>query len=156
MIRLTKIVLILLVGLWGLISGIHNLLDTGTGYKAVADVVGSDFVAGWKAIESPLFIWLAFSIIPLAKFVTAFMCLPGGFRMWQARKAPAADFNQSKRLAVVGCAVSIAMLYGAFMVAAESYFGAWMSELGALALPVAFRYIGSIGIIMIYVHMPDE
>jgi len=156
MIRLTKIVLILLVGLWGLISGIHNLLDTDTGYRAVADVVGSDFVAGWKAIKSPVFIWLAFSIIPLAKFVTAFMCLPGGFRMWQARKATAADFNQSKRLAVAGCAVSIAMLYGAFIVAAETYFNAWMSELGALALPVAFRYIGSIGIIMIFVHMRDE
>jgi predicted small integral membrane protein len=47
------------------------------------------------------------------------------------------------------------MLFGEFIVAAETWFLLWQTELGALALPTAFRCIGCIALIAIFVQQPD-
>lgn len=57
MLRISKIVLLLLVGLWGLIGGIQNFTQIGTGFDLVADVLNPQNVAGltsWQGIESHL------------------------------------------------------------------------------------------------------
>ena len=158
MLRISKIVLLLLVGLWGLIGGIGNFTQIGTGFDTVATVLNPQNVAGfasWQRIESPLIVWAAWSIIPLSKLVAAGLILFGSWQMWRARRNGADAFNHAKSLALVGCSIAIAMLFGGFIVAAETYFHLWQTELGALALPIAFRYIGCIALIAIFVQQPD-
>jgi predicted small integral membrane protein len=75
--------------------------------------------------------------------------------MWQMRKADAESFNRAKVPALVGCAISMIMLFGGFIVAAEVYFELWKTELGRAALPQAFRYFASIALLAIFVQQPD-
>ncbi len=158
--RITKAVLILLVGLWGLIGGIQNFALIGSGFDAVAAVLNPDpsevsGLASWQSIENPLMIWIAWAVIPVSKLGGAAFCFLGAYRMWRSRSENAESFKKAKSFALVGCGIIIAMLFGGFIVAAEIYFLQWQTELGAMALPVAFRYIGCIGIIAIFVQQPE-
>jgi predicted small integral membrane protein len=158
MLRISKIVLLILVGLWALIGGIGNFFHIGSGYDSVADVLNPQNVVGladWQRIENPIAVWAAWSIIPISKLAAAGLIFIGSWQMWGTRHFGADKFNHTKSVALAGCAVAIAMLFGGFIVAAETYFLAWQTELGALALPVAFRYIGCIALIAIFVQQPD-
>ena len=158
--RITKMVLILLVSLWGLIGGIHNVFHAGAGFDAVAAVVSPDLtkmpgLAEWQTIESPLLIWMAWAVIPLAKLGGAALCLSGAYFMWRSRSLDTVSFQNSKSLALAGCGIILAMLFGGFIVSAETYFLVWQSELGGAVLPIAFRYIGCIGVVAIFVQQRE-
>jgi len=158
MLRIAKIVLLLLVGLWALIGGIGNFVQINSGFDTVAAVLNPQDVKGladWQRIEHPVAVWAAWAVIPVSKLVAAGLIFIGSWRLWRARRLGADQFNQSKSLALAGCAVAIAMLFGGFIVAAETYFLAWQTELGSHALPVAFRYIGCIALIAIFVQQED-
>ncbi len=158
--RIIKIVLILLVVLWGLIGGIQNVIYAGAGFEAVAAVVSPDLttmpgLASWQTIETPLLIWMAWAVIPLAKLGGAALCLGGAYSMWRSRSQDADSFQNSKSLALAGCGIILAMLFGGFIVSAETYFLLWQSELGGSVLPIAFRYIGCVGVVAIFVQQPE-
>ena len=157
--RISKACLIGLVGLWGLIGGIQNLTQISIGYDSVATVFNPTDVSGladWQLIQSPLILWIAWAVIPLSKFFGSAYCFLGARAMLQARSLGADTFNQSKSLALVGCSIMLAMLFGGFIVAAETYFQLWQTDLGNLALPMAFRYIGCIALIAIFVQQSDH
>ena len=158
--RIIKAVLILLVGLWGLIGGTQNFIQAGAGFDAVATVLSPDLtkvsgLASWQTIENPLVIWLAWAIIPLSKLGGSALCLGGAYSMWRSRLLDADSFQKSKSLALAGCGIILAMLFGGFIVSAETYFLLWQTELGGLVLPTAFRYIGCVGLIAIFVQQPE-
>ena len=48
--------------------------------------------------------------------------------MWQSRNASVADFSSAKRIALAGCGIAVIMLFGGFIVIAESWFELWRSE----------------------------
>ena len=157
-VRTVKIALIVLVGLWGLISGLGNLAMTESGFTATAEVVGADGrngVVDWQRIESPLLIWAAWALIPLGKLAVAVLCLYGAWRMSLSRRAPAEEFNAAKAFGLLGCGIAIAMLFGIFMVVADTYFRLWLTESGSRVMPIAFRYVCSIGIIALIINQPD-
>ena len=158
--RITKVVLILLVGLWGLIGGIQNFIQAGAGFEAVAAVLSPDLttvsgLASWQTIENPLLIWIAWAVIPLAKIGGAALCLSGAYSMWLSRSLSSDSFQNSKSLALAGCGVILAMLFGGFIVSAETYFQLWQTEFGGLVLSTAFRYIGCVGIVAVFVQQPE-
>ena len=77
--------------------------------------------------------------------------------MWISRHEDSTTFSASKKLALTGCAVALVMLFGGFIVIAESWFELWRSD--AMRGPVldsAFRYAGSIALIAIFVGLKDE
>ena len=157
--RISKACLIGLVGLWGLIGGIQNLTQIAIGYDSVATVFNPTDVSGladWQSIQAPLILWIAWTVIPLSKFGGSVFCFLGARSMLQARSLDADTFNRSKSLALVGCCIMLAMLFGGFIVAAETYFQLWQTELGDFALPMAFRYIGCIALIAIFVQQSDH
>ncbi len=157
-VRTIKIALIMLVGLWGLISGLGNLAMTDSGFIATAEVVGADGRSGvvdWQRIESPPLIWAAWALLPLGKLAIALLCFYGAWRMWLSRRAPGDEFNAAKAVALLGCGIAIAMLFGIFMVVADTYFRFWLTESSSRVMPIAFRYVCSIGIIALFVNQPD-
>ncbi len=159
MVRIIKIILIVLVGLWGLIGGLGNLALTDSGFTATAEVVGAvgrSGVADWQRIENPLMIWAAWALLPIGKLATAALCFFGAWHMWSSRRLPADEFNAAKAFGLLGCGIAIAMMFGIFMVAADTYFKLWQADLGAHVMPIAFRYVGSIGIIALFVNQPDR
>jgi predicted small integral membrane protein len=161
MLRLTKIALIFAVVLWGLFGAIHNLMDwQGTQGAVTAATSMSTFEGGaesWQATSNSVVVLLGALFIMLSKLTAATLCSAGGWKMWQARNQSAADFNKAKELALAGCAVAVFMLFGGFVVIAETWFELWRSDvMRGPVLGSAFRYAGLIALIGIFVQAKDD
>ncbi len=161
MIRTVKIGLIASVALWGFIGALGNILDWSQALGAVAAVTSmATFEGGadsWQATTSPIIMWAGALFIMLSKLATGMMCAIGAARMWQSRGGGAADFAAAKAIALAGCGIAVIMLFGGFLVIAESWFELWRSEgLIRMALDDAFRYAGIISLIAIFVAIPDD
>ena len=161
MIRITKTGLIVTVALWGLIGSLGNILDWNQALGAVATVTSmATFEGGtesWQATTNPLIMWLGALFIMLSKLTSGVMCTVGAGRMWQSRGGDVADFKAAKAVALTGCAIAVIMLFGGFLVIAESWFELWRSQGPIrLALDDAFRYAGMIALIAIFVATTDD
>ncbi len=161
MIRTTKIGLVVVAALWGYIGALGNVLDWNQALGAVGLVTSmSTFEGGsdsWQAMTSPLLSWLGALFIVSGKLATAGMCTVGARRMWQSRSNSAADFAAAKQFALAGCAVGAIMLFGGFLVIAESWFELWRADgLIRYALTDAFRYGGLLMFIAIFVGQREE
>ncbi|XOV83372.1 MAG: DUF2165 family protein [bacterium] len=161
MLRVAKSSLVLIVACWGVVGGMHNLIDwPGTLGAVTAATTMTTFENGassWQATSNSMVIWLGAMFIVSAKFASAGCCAVGAWRMWRARQADPADFQASKKLALTGCAIALLMLFGGFIVVAESWFELWRSD--AMRGPVldsAFRYGAMIALIALFVGSRDE
>jgi len=161
MIRIVKIGLIGTVVLWGFFGVLGNVLGLEQTLGAVSAVASMGTFEGgaesWQATSNPVVIWLGALFIMLSKLSTGVLCAVGAARMWQSRNGSTADFAAAKRIALAGCGIAVIMLFGGFIVIAESWFELWRSEtLLRTALTDAFRYAGMIALIGIFVAAPDD
>ncbi|WP_425408078.1 DUF2165 domain-containing protein [Hyphococcus sp.] len=161
MLRIMKIVLVLTVAMWGLVGAFGNITDwEGTKGAIAATTSMSTFEGGaesWRATSNPAVIMAGAIFILTLKIMTGLLCLAGAWRMAAARKHDAAMFQHAKSLALTGCAVAVFLLFAGWIVIAESWFELWRSDvLRDVGLGSAFRYGGMIGVIGIFVGMPDE
>ena len=161
MLRITKILLILTVALWGALSAIHNLLAwDGTLGAVRAATSMATFDGGpenWQATSSSMLVWAGAVFIVGAKLLTCLLCLVGGVNMWQARAHSQSAFDQAKKAALTGCAVATLMLFGGFIVIAETWFELWRSD--AMRGPVlgsALRYGAMITLVGIFVGQSND
>ena len=161
MVRIVKTGLISTVALWGFLGALGNILDWNQALGAVAAVTSmATFEGGtesWQATRNPVIVWLGALFIMLSKLTAGGMCALGAARMWQSRGGDVADFNAAKAIALAGCGIAVIMLFGGFLVIAESWFELWRSQdTMRLALSDAFRYAGMIVLIAIFVAMTDD
>ena len=161
MLRVVKIALISGVALWGFIGALFNLIDwDGTIGAVTAATSMSTFEGGtesWKATSSTAVIWIGALFIMLSKLSAALLCTKGALDMWQARSGDAAHFAIAKEFALVGCGIATIMLFGGFIVIAESWFELWRSDvLRGPVLDSAFRYAAMITLIALFVATKDE
>jgi len=161
MIRTVKVGLIVTVALWGFIGALGNILDWNQALGAVSAVASmATFEGGsesWQATASPIVIWLGALFIVLSKLTTGVFCTIGAMQMWQSRSGDAASFKEAKSIALAGCGVAVIMLFGGFLVIAESWFELWRSlDPLRMALSDAFRYAGMITLIAIYVGQSND
>lgn len=161
MIRTVKIGLIVSVALWGFVGALGNVLDWKQALGAVAAVTSMTTFEGgvesWQATANPMIMWLGALYIMLSKLTTGIMCTVGAGQMWRSRGGSVADFTAAKATALAGCGIAVIMLFGGFLVIAESWFELWRSQDPIrLALSDAFRYAGMIALIAIFVALQDE
>jgi predicted small integral membrane protein len=160
MLKKAKIVMIATVALWGFIGAHHNVTDWNGTLGAVEAATSMTTFAGgiesWQATSNPIVIWAGALLIVVSKITTAALCTIGAVGMWRAQKSDLAAYATAKEIALTGCAIAIIMLFGGFIVIAESWFELWRSEsmLGPV-LGSAFRYGGMIGIIALFVATKD-
>jgi predicted small integral membrane protein len=161
MLRITKILLVLTVSLWGFLGAFHNVADWGGTLGAVGAVTSMTTFEGgsehWQATDNPAIVWAGAMFIMASKVVAAVLCLVGALNMFGARRRDSAAFGSAKRLALAGCAVAVIMLFGGFIVIAEGWFELWRSDsMRAPVLGSAFRYAGMIALIGLFVGMRDD
>ena len=159
--RITKIILVLTVSLWGFVGAFHNVADWSGTLGAVRAVTSmSSFDGGpgsWQATRNSALVWAGALFILTSKLVAAVLCLLGALRMFGARRRDSASFASAKQFALAGCAVAVIMLFGGFIVVAESWFELWRSEsMRGPVLQSAFRYAGMIALIGLFVGMRDD
>ncbi len=159
MIRTLKTLLIVTIALWGLTGAFENLdnwqetLDSVEAVTSMATFEGG--ALSWQATSNIILVWLGALFIMLSKLAAGVMCSVGAYRMWKARSADSADFSDAKKMALAGSAIAVIMLFGGFIVVAESFFELWRSETASSALPIAFRYASLIALIAIFVSLHD-
>ncbi|MFT7286494.1 MAG: putative small integral membrane protein [Halieaceae bacterium] len=159
--RRMKILLVLMVALWGFVGALLNVTDWGRTLGAVGAATSmATFEGGaesWQATSNTAVIWMGALFILLSKLAAGLLCTLGGLKMWRARLEKSPQFSASKELALVGCAIAVAMLFGGFIVIAESWFELWRSDLMRdPVLESAFRYAAMIALIAIFVSSPED
>lgn len=160
MLKKVKSILILTVALWGVVGAIHNLVDWQGTLGAISTATSMALVpegaSSWQATSNPLVIWTGALFVLLSKLSTGMLCSIGAAGMWRASSSDNAAYCQAKNVALTGCAVAIIMLFGGFIVIAESWFELWRAEsMLAPVLQSAFRYGGMIGLIALFVAATD-
>ena len=157
--RYIKILMMFMVGLFGLIGAYYNLIQIDSTLALVSQVVtgsGAAGVAQWQQIESPLLVALCFSVIPSAKILSGLLCLFCVKQMWSSRKSDMLAFQRSKQLGMAGCGVMLAMLFGVFILISETWFQQWQTELGGAILGAAERYIVCVGVVAFFINLADD
>lgn len=161
MLRTTKILLVITVALWGLIGAFQNVSEWDETVSAVGAatsmVTFEDGATSWQATSNPVVIWIGALFIVLSKLAAGVLCAIGAGTMWRARGDDASAFAASKEMALTGCAIAVIMLFGGFIVIAESWFELWRSDvMRGPVLDSAFRYSGMIALIALFVASRDE
>lgn len=159
-VRTAKVLLVLLIGLFSLLVGIDNVIDYGTNYAFVQHVMSMDTVfpsstLTWRAITSPALHHAAYALIIAAELVTGALCVLGARRLWHAREAPALHFNAAKDIAVAGLVTGFALWFFGFMTIGGEWFQMWQSQTWN-GQEAAFRFIGSIGLVLIFLSQKDD
>ena len=159
-VRLAKILLVALVGLFSLLVGADNIVDYGTNYAFVQHVMSMDTVfpnssLTWRAITSPALQHAAYAAIIAAEVLTGVLCLIGAWRLWNARAYFASEFNAAKDVAVAGLVLGFALWFFGFMVVGGEWFQMWQSQAWN-GQEAAFRFISCIGLILIFLTQKDD
>lgn len=158
--RTAKVLLVLLIGLFSLLVGVDNIIDYGTNYAFVQHVMSMDTVfpsstLTWRAITSPALHHATYALIIAAELMTGALCVLGARRLWQRRAAPAASFNAAKDVAVAGLVTGFALWLFGFMTVGGEWFQMWQSQTWN-GQEAAFRFIGCIGLVLIFLSQKDD
>jgi predicted small integral membrane protein len=160
-VRLAKILLILSAGVFCLLVGYNNIVDYGSNFMFVQHVLTMDTtfpdnaVRASRALTDPRFHQAGYWMIIAAEISIGVICITGALRLLAVLRAPAAAFNDAKTIAIVGLAAGVGFWFMTFMVVGGEWFQMWQSQIWN-GQQAAFRFIGSIGLIMIFVAMDDR
>ncbi|HBQ48294.1 MAG TPA: hypothetical protein DD728_05320 [Hyphomonas atlantica] len=160
MIRLSKIMLIVFVGLQGLFYALNNIVNFGAAKGFVQGVLPMEGNEAYPnafgpGISSPALITIILCFIIVGELLVAAFSLRGAFDMVRVRSGSAERFNDSKTWAIMGCVMALLVWFGLFMVIGGAYFQMWQTPLGAAAQGGAFQYAISSGIVLLFVNAPD-
>ena len=156
--RLAKISVTAACGALLVLVAVNNVFDYGVNFDVVRHILSMDMVPGgpfgWRAITSSAAHHLLYLCIIAAEFCAGFAALAGAARLWTQRGAAARTFNAAKGLATAGVAGGFLLYFSGFMTVGGEWFQMWRAGPYNMQEP-AFRFIGGIGIAMIFLSLPD-
>lgn len=157
--RLSKILLMATIALWLALVAFGNITDYGSNLVFVQHVLAMDSIfpdasIHYRAIHTPLLQHAAYVLIIAAETLAAVLCGAGAWRMWRARRAPAATFHRAGQLAVAGLTVGVLLWLGGFMAVGGEWFGMWMSTQWN-GLASAFRFVVVLLAALVYLGQRD-
>jgi predicted small integral membrane protein len=157
--RLSKILLMATIALWLALVAFGNITDYGSNLVFVQHVLAMDSIfpdasIHYRAIHAPLLQHAAYVLIIAAETLAAVLCGAGAWRMWRARRAPAATFHRAGQLAVAGLTVGVLLWLGGFMAVGGEWFGMWMSTQWN-GLASAFRFVMVLMAALVYLGQRD-
>jgi predicted small integral membrane protein len=159
-VRVSKTLLVGMIGVFSLLVGLDNIMDYGTNYVFVEHVMAMDTVLPdstlkWRAITSDTLNEMAYALIIAVEIITGLICLTGALRLWQVRAENAFRFNAAKGMATAGLVCGIALWFFGFMTIAGEWFQMWQSKTWN-GQEAAFRFIACIGLVLIFLNQRDD
>ncbi|MEK1939519.1 MAG: DUF2165 domain-containing protein [Pseudomonas sp.] len=159
-VRIAKVGMVVMIGLFLLLVGVDNLLDYGTNYAFVQHVMMMDTLPPQsellsRAIHSPLLHKLVYAQIIAVEMLAGLLCVLGAARLWLERGAAASSFNRAKHIAIAGLALAFALWFFGFMVIGGEWFQMWRSPTWN-GQQAAFRFIGCVGLVLLFLSHRDE
>jgi predicted small integral membrane protein len=156
--RLIKILLVAGMALFLTLAAFGNITMPDVGFGAIKTAVGMQGTfrhphAMWRAVESPVLIWLMLGVIVLFEIVAGVLCWMGAARMWAGRASSEA-FAAGKRTARLGLGVAACLYFIGFLVIADEFFLMWQnSQINVLG--DAFRQFASAALIALWLSADD-
>jgi predicted small integral membrane protein len=157
--RLSKIVLVASIGLLALLIVINNVTDYDTNFQYVYHVLSMDTIfpdstLTWRAIQNPQLQHIAYRLIIATEAAIALLCWVGAGQLLQVITATGTIFNQAKATAIYGLTLAFVFWFVGFMVLGGEWYAMWQSPDWNGQQP-AFRFIGCVGIALIYLTGAD-
>ncbi|MGA8171465.1 MAG: DUF2165 domain-containing protein [Methylocystis sp.] len=157
--RYAKIFLTVAVGLLALLIGVDNILDYGTNFAAVRHILSMDTIPPgspltWRSIQSSAAHHLAYGFIIAVELCAGALCLAGAARLARARTGSGRAFNEAKDIAILGLIVALSLYFVGFTIVGGEWFQMWRSDGWNMQEP-AFRFVGAVGIILLFVAQRD-
>ena len=157
--KIGKIMLVAGMGLLLSTSALNKAVDPHTPYQYVSEVLGMqnsfhDPNLMWRAVESPVLIWLAVFVVICTQAMSGIACLWGAVDMLRGWK-DTDQFNASKDIAIRSLnLVAVFYLLGLLVVCGE-WFVVWQNPDSHL-LEDAFRGFVMAMLILFWVRDSDE
>jgi len=158
-IRIAKVLLVSAVALFYTVVAFNNITDYNSNYLFVYHVLSMDSTfpgnqGMWRAVHST-FVYKAFyaSIISW-EALTAALTWIGAALLLRKLRAPVPVFNVAKRIAAAGLTLGLLLWLVAFLTVGAEWFLMWQSKTWN-GQEAAFRMFTVIGIILIFLVMPD-
>ncbi|KGP62595.1 membrane protein [Legionella norrlandica] len=160
-IRFSKVLLVIAVSFFCLLTAFGNITDYPTNFPAVVKVmtmtdVFPNSTITYRAITNPTLHYIAFIIIIIMECLTAVFSGIGAWKLFKARNESAEVFNHSKSWAIGGLTLGFMTWQVIFMSIGAEWFGMWMSPMLNSALTTAFHIFITILAVMIYLLIKDE
>lgn len=158
--RAIKLVLVLLVCLWGIIGALGNFSQLEYTYKAVESVTGMSWMPDdggppWRT-ENPIVVSAGVAVIICGKLAAAIFCGIGGRRMFATLNANHPEFEKAKVPAIMGCVIAFISLFGGFTLFGETAFLMFNDPGNVQAAQAAWRYGGAIMLIAIFLSLRER
>lgn len=159
MIRLAKTLLLFAVALFYTVVVFNNLTDYNSNYLFVYHVLDMDSTfpgnqGMWRAVHSTFVYHSFYDSIICWEALTATLAWVGGVQLVKRFRGPAAAFNLAKRVPVIALTLSLLMWFIAFLTVGAEWFLMWQSKTWN-GQEAAFRMFTIVGIILIFLVMPD-
>jgi len=153
----------LLVGAVALYMGIvtfNNITDYGSNLAFVQHVLSMDTTFPgnrlmWRALPSAPVHHAFYAGIMAWEGATALALAWASVRLWRARLGDAAARARAKSFAACALVANLLLWFLAFLTVGGEWFAMWQSQVwnGQTA---AFRMFACVGIVLLYVRMPEE
>jgi predicted small integral membrane protein len=158
-VRSSKCALLAGVALYYSLVVFNNTTDYDSNYQFVRHVLMMDTTFPgnrglWRRIDSPLVHTLFYVSIILWEALTGVLCWWGAARMVRRLKAPAALFQESTSLAIAALTLGCLQWFVAFLCVGGEWFLMWQSHTWN-GQEAAFRMFTTLGVILIYLHLPE-
>ncbi len=158
-IKLAKALLVLTVAFFYSIVVFNNVTDYNSNYLFVFHVLAMDSTfpgnhGMWRAVHSTFAYHSFYDSIISWETVTAVLAWIGGGLLLKKLRSPVAEFNLAKRVSVVALTLSLLMWFIAFLTVGAEWFLMWQSKTWN-GQEAAFRMFAVVGIILIFLVMPD-
>ena len=131
--RLIKILFGACIGLYMLIVCFNNITDYNSNFKFVSMVSGMGDVfskgkTGWRSITNETLHHIMYLFIIAWELTIAILTISGIFKMIQKLKSGTVEFNQSKRLLIIGLSLGVILWFGMFITIGGEWFLMWQSR----------------------------
>src|SRR5690606_23895307 len=160
LVRYSKILLVAALALFASLVAFGNITDYGSNFALVHHVLLMDTIfptatIKYRAIDSVVLHHAAYIFIIALETLTAILCWWGAGRLLGNVRAPGAEFNRAKNIAIVGLTLGFLVWQVGFMSIGGEWFGMWMSQQWN-GVPDAFRFFITIGVVLIYLVQRDD
>ncbi|WP_107839581.1 DUF2165 family protein [Metasolibacillus meyeri] len=132
--RLLKMYVLLLAGLFGIFVLIGNLMDYGSNEQFVKHVLSMDTTFEdnalmWRAITNPVMHTIGYWLLIVAEALFSFLAIFGAYQLFKHRKASGTVFNAAKKFGFYAFIVGFSIWFLGFIVIGSEWFAMWQSPI---------------------------
>jgi predicted small integral membrane protein len=161
MLRITKILLVLFIGLHALIYALQNLANLDEAHAALGYVLSNADHQVYPntlffAVTSPMLHWAGLWLVIAGEIAVGFFGLKGAWQMFAVRNDTAERFHAAKMSGVLAAGIALLVWFGFFMTFGAAFFQMWQTEVGAGSMEGAFMYSMASAITMMFVYVTGD